>query len=456
MIDQLTQNIQIAKKIAEEVKLNNGRMFFVGGYVRDRLLNIENKDIDVEVFGITPKVLKDILSKYGYVDEFGADFGILKVHGIDIDFSMPRKEKSTGVGHRDFEVSVDPYMSTQEASKRRDFTINALMEDVLTSEVIDHYNGIQDLQNKVIRYVDEKTFIEDELRVLRACQFAARFNFNMDSKTIELCKKLDCTNLPKERVFGELEKALLKTSKPSIFFEYAREIGLLRKLFSPMEKLIDLKQNPKYHPEGDVWNHTMLVIDEAAKLKDKSNYPIALMLSAVCHDLGKITTTRVLNGKLVSYGHENELHLTDRFLKNITDNKDLISSVKLLVKNHMRPNVIAKDDSSDKSIRKLIVDTSGKLVNIHDAILLSQADRLGRNINDIEAESILKWWDERLKKVNENKTTIEPFVTGKDLIELGFKQDKNLGEALKYAFKLQISGLNKEKIIENVQKYMKG
>jgi tRNA nucleotidyltransferase (CCA-adding enzyme) len=452
MISEINETLSISKKIAEDIKLKKGRMFYVGGYVRDKILKLENKDIDVEVFGLSPDEIKEVLSKYGVVDEFGAKFGIFKVHGIDIDFAMPRTEKSTGEGHKNFEVNVNPNMSMINACKRRDFTINALMEDVLTGEVFDYFDGLKDLQNGNIRHVDDETFVEDELRVLRACQFAARFDFKICNETINLCKKIDCSKLPKERIYGELEKALLKANKPSIFFEYARKIEILNKLFSPMEKLIGLEQNPKYHPEGDVWNHTMMVIDEAAQLKEKSNYPISLMLAAVCHDLGKITTTRVIHEKIVSFDHENRLELTEKFLKNITSNKDLIDSVKILVKNHMRPNIIAKDDSSDKSIRKLIVDTNGKLVNIQDAILLSKADRLGRSINNIDAESIDIWWNNRLQKVNGEETKIIPFITGKDLIDMGLKPNKEFKKILELAFKLQLNGLNREEILKKLEK----
>lgn len=451
MNEELNKNVEIAKQIAKEIKDKNGRMFFVGGYVRDQIMKKENKDIDVEVFGLSLDELTEIISKYGVVDVIGVNFGIIKVHGIDIDFSMPRKEKSTGAKHKDFEVSIDPNMSTLEACKRRDFTINALMQDVLTGEIIDYFNGIQDIQNKVIKHVDENTFIQDELRVLRACGFAARLDFKISEDTLTLCKKLDCMNLTKERIYTEVEKALLKADKPSIFFEYARQIGLLKKIFSPMDKLIGLEQNPKYHPEGDVWIHTMMVIDKAAKLREKSNYPIALMLAAVCHDLGKITTTRHLHGRIVSYNHENELHLTKKFLKNITNNNDLTHEVMILVKNHMRPNVLAKNKSSDKAIRKLIVDTSSKIINIQDELLLSIADRTGRASDDLEEYDIDGWWKDKLSSVNENKTTIVPLVTGKDLMEIGYVQGEELGKTLKYAFDLQISGLSKKEILKNIQ-----
>ena len=451
MIDRLNNNIEIAKKIAQEVKEKNGTMFFVGGYVRDQLINIENKDIDVEVFGLLPGELIEIISKYGVIDQIGCNFGIFKIHGIDIDFSMPRKEINTGVKHKDFEINIDPNMSTLEAARRRDFTMNSLLQDVITGEIIDHFNGIQDIQNKIIKHIDDKTFIQDELRVLRACGFAARFDFKISEDTLKLCKKLECINLANERIYSEVQKVLMKSDKPSIFFEYVRKLELLKKMFSPMDKLINLEQSPIHHPEGDVWTHTMMVLDEAAKLREKSNYPIAFMFAAVCHDLGKITTTRHLYGKIVSYNHENELQLTKKFLKNITNNNDLTYAVMLLVKNHMRPNILAKNKSSDKAIRRLIVDTSSKRVNIQDVILLSKADRMGRSSKDLDIANIDEWWENRIAEVNENKTTITPLVTGKDLIKLGYTEGEEMGKVLKNAFDFQINGLSKEEILKKIK-----
>jgi len=218
-----------------------------------------------------------------------------------------------------------------------------------------------------------------------------------------------------------------------------------------MDKLIGVEQSPIHHPEGDVWTHTMMVIDEAAKLREKSNYPIALMLASVCHDLGKITTTRHLHGKIVSYNHEYELHLTKKFLKNITNNNDLTCAVMILVENHMRPNILAKNNSSDKAIRRLIVDTSSKIVNIQDVILLSKADRMGRNSSDLNVVDIDVWWKDRIANVNESKTTISPLVTGKDLTEMGYIQGQEIGVVLKQAFELQINGFSREEILNKIK-----
>jgi tRNA nucleotidyltransferase (CCA-adding enzyme) len=183
---------------------------------------------------------------------------------------MPRREKATGRGHRDFEIEVDPFIGTYKAARRRDFTINALMQDVLTGEVVDHFGGMDDLRAGIIRHIDPETFIEDPLRVLRGAQFAARFGFRIAPETVELCKGIDLSALSRERIEEELKKALLKSDKPSVFFEEMRRMEQLDVWFPELGQTIGLEQDPVFHPEGDVWVHTMEVIDRAAAVRDKT------------------------------------------------------------------------------------------------------------------------------------------------------------------------------------------
>ena len=207
----------IEKQIAQLVKEKGGRTFYVGGYVRDKLLNIENKDVDIEIHSINEEQLIDILKQVGEPISYGKSFGIFSLKGYDIDIALPRSEKAIGKGHKDFKIDLDPFIGYKQAARRRDITINALMQDVLTNEILDYYNGLSDLKNKIIRQVDSSTFIEDPLRVLRVAQFASRFEFEVAQETIELCKTIDLTYLTKERVEEELRKCLLKGKKPSIF-----------------------------------------------------------------------------------------------------------------------------------------------------------------------------------------------------------------------------------------------
>ena len=163
-----------AEKIAAAVADRGGRAYYVGGYVRDLLCGRENKDIDIEIHGISPADLEEILDDFGERIAIGESFGIYNIKGYHIDIAMPRKENARGSGHRDFDISVDPFIGTKDAAKRRDFTVNALMQDVISGEVIDHYGGTDDLNSGILRHVSDDSFPEDPLRVLRAAQFAAR------------------------------------------------------------------------------------------------------------------------------------------------------------------------------------------------------------------------------------------------------------------------------------------
>ena len=281
----------IVKKIAYKVKEAGGKTYYVGGYVRDKLLGIDNKDIDIEVHGIVPGKLEEILNSLGNKIEYGSSFAIYSLKGYNIDIALPRSEKPTGKGHKDFEIEIDPFIGEYKAARRRDFTINSLMQDVISGEIVDCFGGINDLNNKIIRHVDTKTFVEDPLRVLRAAQFASRFNFNIAKETIELCKSIDLSFLSKERIEEELKKALIKGQKPSIFFESLRQMNQLDYWFKEVKGLIDLRQDTIYHPEGDVWIHTMEVIDRAVTYRDK------VILILLCFYVYAMTLAKLLQVK---------------------------------------------------------------------------------------------------------------------------------------------------------------
>jgi tRNA nucleotidyltransferase (CCA-adding enzyme) len=211
---------QMAMQIARLAAAHGGHTYYVGGFVRDALLGKENKDVDIEVHGITPHCLEEILDSLGQRMAIGESFGIFGLKGYSLDIAMPRKEEARGQGHRDFDVFVDPFLGTNGAARRRDFTVNALMMDVLTGEIVDPYGGQEDLKAGVLRHVCDETFPEDPLRVLRGAQFAARFGFIMAPETIELCSRMDLSTLPKERILMELEKALLKAERPSFSLKF--------------------------------------------------------------------------------------------------------------------------------------------------------------------------------------------------------------------------------------------
>lgn len=433
---QLT-DIEMAKKIAEEVAKRGGCAYFVGGYVRDLLSGDEGKDIDVEIHGLTPDGLKEVLDSLGQRMDIGESFGIFGLKGYSLDIAMPRKETCRGRGHRDFDVFVDPHIGTLAAAKRRDFTVNAMMQNVLTGEIIDHFGGREDLKNRILRHVNDESFAEDPLRVLRGAQFASRFEFKLAEETLTLCRSMDLSSLPKERILGELEKALLKAERPSIFFESLRDMDQLSVWFSELEGLIGVEQNPKYHSEGDVWTHTMMVIDEAAKLKKYSSYPLGFMLSAVAHDFGKSVSTEVINGVVHAYGHEETgVPLASAFIKRLTSEVYLNKYVTNMVLLHMKPNLMASVNASVKSTNKML-DSS---VDPEALICLAVADGLGK-ISPMEYVSYKDFFSERLSIYKEYMS--RPYVSGEDLIAAGLKPDKSFSEYLAYAHKLRLAGVEK-------------
>ncbi|MCM1023929.1 MAG: hypothetical protein NC395_07710 [Prevotella sp.] len=434
MVGNSAENI--AKAAARKISELGGTAYYVGGFVRDKLMGAESKDIDIEVHGIEPAVLERILSDFGEVMKRGASFGVYSIKGLDIDFALPRTEVRTGGRHTDFDVTVDSSLGAEKAAGRRDFTINAIMENVLTGEITDSRSGRDDLQNRLIRHVDDSTFAEDALRVLRAAQFAARFGFEIAEETVELCGRIDLSELSKERVFAEMEKALLKADRPSVFFERLRDMGQLSVWFPEAEALIGTKQNEIHHREGDVWAHTMFVLDEAAKLRERAEQPLAFMLSALCHDFGKPAVTFTdEKGITHSYRHETEgIPIAGAFIGRLTSNKTLKRYVLNMTELHMQPNILAGCKAKVKSTNKMF----DKSVSPWDLILLSECDCRGKIPS---GECGTAFLTERLGIYREMMK--RPHVTGRDLICAGMPPGANFSDTLAYAHKLRLAGVDK-------------
>lgn len=440
-----TRDALLAERIAADVAQRGGRVYYVGGVVRDRLMGRASKDIDVEVYGIAPQTLREVLAAHGEVLEKGASFGVLGLRHSDLDIAMPRKERRTGEGHRDFDVSVDPFMTTREASMRRDFTINAMMRDVLTGELVDHWGGQEDLENRVIRCVNPQTFREDALRVFRAAQFAARLKASVDPDTLSLCAGIDVTQITRERVFEELSKALLKAEKPSVFFRELRRMDHLREFFPELEACIGVEQNPKFHPEGDVFEHTMLVVDCAAGLRDRAEQPLGFMLSALLHDLGKIVATEVQeDGRITAYGHEVQgLPLVERQMQRLTNNQRLTAYVLNQTQLHMRPNMMAANHSHKKKTRAMF-DLSACP---NDLILLSRADASGK-LDAPYDERYEEFLRERMEDYR--RIMLRPMVTGRDLMDAGLRPGASFSAMLARARQLHFAGLSRETALRQI------
>ena len=441
-MDQAVRDQEMAGKIAGLVAEKGGKAYFVGGYVRDALLGIENKDIDIEVHGISHDDLAHILDSLGQRITIGESFGIFNLKGYALDIAMPRKEEARGQGHRDFAIFVDPFIGTEAAARRRDFTINALMQDVLTGRIVDHFGGQEDLRCGILRHVNDDSFGEDPLRVLRAAQFAARFEFSVAEETVQLCRQVDLRHLPGERIEGELKKALLKAAKPSGFFKVLRQMDRLDVWFPELKALIGVEQNPVYHGEGDVWNHTMMVLDEGAKLRHKAENPYWFMLSALVHDFGKAVSPADKNGVIHSYGHETEgLPLVDAFLRRITTESKLIRYVKNMTQLHMRPNTVAHANSAPKVTTKLFDES----VDPEGLICLALADDRGRILAQ-PAASTEDFLYARLEIFRE--LMARPYVMGRDLIDAGLKPGAEFTKILEYAHKLRLAGVDKQSALK--------
>jgi tRNA nucleotidyltransferase (CCA-adding enzyme) len=447
-------------KLAEIIKANGGRAMLVGGCVRDELMGIEPKDWDVEVYGVEPSRLREILDSFGRVDAVGEAFTVYKI-GRDLDVALPRRERKVGRGHKGFVIEGDKDMSFAEATKRRDFTINAILQDALSGEIIDVCGGRKDIENKILRVVSRETFAEDSLRVLRGAQFAARFEFDIDAETIEICRRIDLTDLPKERIWGEFEKILLQAEKPSIGLKRLYDLGVVEQLFPELKSLVGVPQQAEWHPEGDVDVHTLMVADEARKLIDELPYAkkVAVMLGALCHDFGKPPTTRFFEGKWRSHGHdeagvEPTLSFLDKLGIFTLDGYDVREQVVQLVRYHLKPGEFYKAQPGDGAFRRLARKVETDLL-----YRVAKADSLGRNPEWLPKEKWFKaeaqeWFIEKARGLSIEKEAPKPILMGRHLIELGLKPSPKFKEILDAVYEMQLDGkiTNTEEAIEEARK----
>ena len=451
-------------ELAEVVRQNGGRAMLVGGCVRDELMNIAPNDWDLEIYGIEAAKLREILDKFGKVDAVGEAFTVYKI-GRNLDVALPRRERKTGRGHKSFVVEGDPQMSFAEAAKRRDFTVNAIMQDALTGEVVDVYNGQADIENKILRVVSKETFAEDSLRVLRAAQFAARFGFQIEPETIEICRRIDLTDLPKERIWGELEKLLLKAEKPSIGLQYFYDLNVANQLFPELVALVGVPQEAEWHPEGDVDVHTLMVVDQARKLIDDLPYPkkVTVMLAAIAHDLGKPATTQFFDGRWRSHAHDEAgVAPTISFLDTLgiytLDGYDVREQIIQLVRYHLLPGMFYKSKPGDGAFRRLARKVEPDLL-----YRVSKADSLGRNPEWLPKEkrfdsAAQEWFIERARELSIEESAPKPLLLGRHLIELGLQPSKRFGDITKAVYELQLDGkvTNIEEAVKAAEKIIGG
>jgi tRNA nucleotidyltransferase (CCA-adding enzyme) len=425
------------------VREAGGRALVVGGWVRDRLLGREAKDLDIEVFGLPADRLQALLSGMGRVETVGESFQVFKLG--DIDVSLPRRESKAGRGHRGFAVTGDPTMTVAEAARRRDFTVNAISWDPLIEGpdgYVDPVGGCADLEARVLRAVDQATFGDDSLRVLRGVQFAARFGLVMDEPTRRLCRAIPLDDLPAERVWGEVEK-LLAADRPSIGLSLALDLDVVSRLFPELQALVGCVQEPEWHPEGDVWVHTLQVVDQARARVDDLPRPqrLAVMLGAVCHDFGKPATTALVDGRIRSIDHEEQgvapaSSFLDRLRLFTIEGYDVRAQVLGMVAHHLKPGTWFKvrDEVGDGAFRRL-----AQKVDLELLARLATADCLGREPGRFDCRA-MDWFLDRARLLGVEHRAPEPILLGRHVLALGMKPGPRVGAVLKAVYDLQLEG----------------
>ena len=417
-----------------------GSSYLVGGAVRDLMLGIVPKDFDIEVFGIAEDELLQSLSGLGKTEMVGKQFGVIKlwINNQEIDVALPRREIKTEPGHRGFDVTSDPGLSPETASLRRDFTINAMMFDPLTQELLDFHQGAEHLKAGTLKHVS-KAFAEDPLRVLRGMQLAARFKLQLDPETAELCRRLkdEAETLPPSRIWIEWQK-WCHADDPSYGLQALRDSGWIN-LYPELEAMIDCPQDRRWHPEGDVWVHTLQVVDQAAAIADRYHWQgelrEQLLLAALCHDLGKPVCTFIDDhGVIKSPGHSHEgMADSERFLKKIFAPKRHIQLILPLVQEHMTH---MHGEPTPRAVRHLAYRLAPASVELWEALV--EADASGRSPAPASRPALE--WLQKAEEMEAHLNKPAPIISGKMLIDLGKNPGRELGRILKTSYQAQLNG----------------
>lgn len=434
-MDALNRSLMIGH-IARRVREAGGRAMLVGGCVRDALLGRESGDIDCEVYGLAPDVLRAIAGEFGQVDESGARYGVYSLRAQGIDLAVPRLERRTGPLHGDFEVTPDPSLPVERAAMRRDFTVNAILRDALTGEYVDPFGGREDLAKGILRAVPGGQFEEDPLRVLRGAQFAARFHLRPDEDTLRKMAAMPLDRLSAPRVLQETKKALLHAGEPDVFFDVLRRAGALRPWFAELHALVDVPQNPLYHPEGDAFAHTLLVLREAASVRAQAAKPLFFMLSALTHDLGKaVSTSRNARGDWQSVGHEHTgMPLVHAMLGRLGVSKEAIAYAVNMCSLHMRVHTCYYNRARIRSTNVLFDES----VCPRELGLLAVCDARGTGKPSEQADTEEAFILERLERYE--RAISAPMPTGEMLLKAGAKPGPGMKKALASARRRVLCG----------------
>lgn len=395
------------EEIANIIKQNGGNLYLVGGAVRDELMRRPIYDRDYCVTGISKEKFTMLFPRAKVI---GKSFEVFEMENSQ--FALARKELKTGIGHKEFEIQTGEDITIEKDLARRDITINAIAKDVLTGEIIDPYNGRKDIEKKVIRATTD-AFSEDPLRVYRVARFAAITGFNVEEDTLKLMNSLrdELTALSKERVFVELKKAL-ESNKPSLFFDTLRKANVLEVHFKEIYDLIGSLQPIEYHPEGDSYNHTMLVVDKSVELTDD----VAIRFACLVHDLGKGVTPKKMYPH--HYNHDiNGVELVKNLGKRIGVPTKWIEYGKVAAREHMRGGIFYKMTPAKKV--SLIERIAKSSLGLHGLQLVVIADKCSSRTTEISDISFEKIGEECISKIN-----------GKYLKEKGIKEGKDFKDKL--------------------------
>ena len=444
------------------------RALIVGGAVRDALLGLAPKDIDVEVYGIGYDRLAELLSGYGRVDLVGKSFGVVKLFRTElggVDFSVPRRESKIGAHHRDFRATFDPGITPRQAASRRDFTINAIAFDPIRDEVLDFFGGQEDLRNRVLRATSD-AFAEDPLRVLRGMQFACRFELTIEDRTAQVSRSIahQYSTLARERVCEEFMKWAIKSEHPGRIAGYLAATGWMMH-FAEIAALRGVPQDPEWHPEGDVEVHTMLVLDAAARVARRDALEgddrAVLLFAALSHDFAKATTTalRDRDGRMrwTSWEHEAKGGPAARaFLERIGIKSAIVDQVVPLVENHLASSGIGRE-VTPRAVRRLALRLAP--ASIQQLLRLIEADYSGRP----PLPGGLPEGAVRIREMAEAQEVAAkpqaPLILGRHV--LAYFNDKpgpHIGEVTAAAYEAQLDGAfsTQEEALEWLARYFEG
>ena len=425
------------RQIEQLIRGAGGRTWLVGGCLRDLMLGRQPRDLDLEVSGLPPGQLHALLTEQFSVQFVGKAFGVFKLQGLPIDISIPSRMLTDNESVPGLLRQSDPDMDIDEALARRDFTMNAMAWDPDTLELCDPFNGRADLDAHVLRHASD-CFREDPLRVLRGMQLAARFGLTAAPETVALCKTLTQDGQPSERLWEEWKTLLLQGMTPSLGLQFLDDCGWLR-FYPELASLQGCKQDPIWHPEGDVWIHTLHCLDWFARERTgHQDDDLIVGLGILCHDFGKPATTTTDFGRITSRGHEPEGEApTRRFLERLTNQDNLINEVMPLVLCHLRPRALHDANASDSAVRRL----ARQVTRIDRLVRVARADHAGRPPKPFDGFPAGEWLLERARRLEVEDQAPTPIVMGRHLMELGVHPGPDMGRILDDCYEAQLDGL---------------